>query len=76
MGNMANKNRFWSAKCSNWSENGQWPTVISSTEGIPIIRPPNMPATDVLIFTVSVIGKDTSPIDTRADKMLPKLISI
>ena len=25
-------NRFWSVKCSNWSENGQWLTVISSTE--------------------------------------------
>ena len=31
MGNMADQNRFWSAKWSNWSENGQWPTVISST---------------------------------------------
>ena len=27
---MADQNRFWLAKCSNWSENGQWPTVISS----------------------------------------------
>ena len=32
MGNMADQNRFWSAKCRNWSENGQWPTVISSTD--------------------------------------------
>ena len=31
LGNMADQNRFWSAKCRNWSENGQWPTVISST---------------------------------------------
>ena len=31
MGNMADQNKFWSAKWSNWSENGQWPTVISST---------------------------------------------
>ena len=31
MGNMADQNRFWLAKWSNWSENGQWPTVISST---------------------------------------------
>ena len=31
MGNLADQNGFWSAKCWNWSENGQWPTVISST---------------------------------------------
>ena len=29
-GNMADQNGFWSAKCWNWSENGQWPTVISN----------------------------------------------
>jgi len=27
---LANQNGFWSAKCWNWLENGQWPTVISS----------------------------------------------
>ena len=32
MENMADQNKFWLAKCSNWSENGQWPTVISSTD--------------------------------------------
>ena len=25
-------NRFWLAKCLSWSENGQWPTVVSSTD--------------------------------------------
>ena len=33
---MADQNRFCSAKCSNWSENGQWPAVISSTANIHI----------------------------------------
>jgi len=28
---MTNQNGFWLAKCWNWLENGQWPTVISST---------------------------------------------
>ena len=32
MENMADQNKFWLAKCSNWLENGQWPTVISSTD--------------------------------------------
>ena len=32
MGNLAGQNRFWSAKCSTWSENGQWPTVVSSID--------------------------------------------
>ena len=31
MGNMAYQNKFWLAKWSNWLENGQWSTVISST---------------------------------------------
>ena len=30
-GNLADQNGFWSTKWWNWSENGQWPTVISST---------------------------------------------
>ena len=29
---LADQNRFWSAKCGNWLENGQWTTVISSTD--------------------------------------------
>jgi len=28
---LGNQNEFWSAKCWNWSENGQWPIVISNT---------------------------------------------
>ena len=28
---MADQNQFWLAKCWNWSGNGQWPAVISST---------------------------------------------
>ena len=28
---MADQNGFWSAVCWNWSENGQWPAVISRT---------------------------------------------
>ena len=31
MGNLADQNEFWLAKCWNWLENGRWPTVISST---------------------------------------------
>ena len=34
---MADQNRFWLAKCSNWSKNGQWPTVISSNVIIIIV---------------------------------------
>ena len=30
MGKLADQNRFWSAICQNWSENGRWPIVISS----------------------------------------------
>ena len=33
-GNSADQNGFWSAKCWNWPENGQWLTVISSTAWI------------------------------------------
>ena len=29
--NLANQNGFWLYKCWNWSENGQWPLVISRT---------------------------------------------
>jgi len=29
---LADQNGFWLSKCWNWSENGQWPTVISSTD--------------------------------------------
>ena len=36
-GNMADQNGFWSAKCWNLSENGQWPSVISSTALINIL---------------------------------------
>ena len=31
-GNLADQNGFCLTKCWNWSENGRWPTVISSTD--------------------------------------------
>ena len=61
MGNMADQSKFWLAKWSNWSENGQWPTVISSTVGgIDPFQPgsvgelanclPNVDASDIVSY--------------------------
>ena len=41
-GTLANQNEFWLAKRSNWSENGQWLTVISSTVIQAKVLPPTM----------------------------------
>jgi len=45
---LADQNGFWLAKCWNWSENGQWPTVISNTAV--------HCSTSMLLMTVNIVS--------------------